>query len=558
MRLSVSVTAVAIVAMLLACIGEDDPPGTCDVFASAACLDGQRMMSDVETLAGPQYAGRRAGTPDADRAAALVEARFRAAGLAPAVGSGYLQPFSFVDWVPTAAALSLGGVPATIGAAYEVVYGSASGTVTPTELVFVGYGIRIPPFSREAYPECPFPETGFDEFAMVDLEGRIVVAFRGYPDGDAEIVHCPSEPDACAAPVDPTNPGACHMRVATKARHAARRGALGLLLVRPYWDPEPGAATPFTTAGEEILPTLALDRSTLERFLPDVPDWASAIDAGRTPSSNGTPVVSAMAVAGEYRELAASNVIGLVRGADPALAGEAVVVGAHLDHMGRLPFRETYFAGADDNASGTAVVLELARAVAESPTRPERTLVFATWNAEEEGLVGSCHYVEVQPVHPLEQTVAAFSVDMVGAGTPGLELWGATEWPWIVDATDRGAADLGLAWRVTAQPPLTASDHACFRERGIPAFLAFTPTILEHPAYHTVDDVAAGVSRENLEASARLLWAGVREIATGRAPVAASAPRAPAAAIAGPAPATGAQPEPLPRYVARPRSAFEE
>ncbi|ABS26501.1 hypothetical protein [Anaeromyxobacter sp. Fw109-5] len=145
MRLDGSVTrvaAAAIVAMLLACTGEDDPAGTCDVFASAVCLDGGRMMSDVETLAGAQYAGRRAGTPDADGAAALVESRFRAAGLAPAVGSGYLQPFSFVDWMPTATALSLGGVPAPIGAAYEVVYGSVSGTVPPTELVFVGYGIR--------------------------------------------------------------------------------------------------------------------------------------------------------------------------------------------------------------------------------------------------------------------------------------------------------------------------------------------------------------------------------------------------------------------------------
>ncbi|WP_041448294.1 hypothetical protein [Anaeromyxobacter sp. Fw109-5] len=81
--------------------------------------------------------------------------------------------------------------------------------------------------------------------------------------------------------------------------------------------------------------------------------------------------------------------------------------------------------------------------------------------------------------------------------------------------------------------------------------------ILEHPTYHTVDDVAGGVSRDNLEASARLLWAGVRELAMGRAPVATSA-NAHAAAIAGPAPATVAQPEPLPGYVACPRSGFEE
>jgi Peptidase family M28 len=550
--------------MIWACGGDEpagdrNPAGACDAFATAACLDGARMMSDVELLAGPDYAGRRAGTDDAARAAALVEGRFRDAGLAPPAGNGgFLQQFAFEQWVPLATSLSIGGVPTPLGAGYEVVYDSASASVPATELVFVGYGLRVPPYSRAAYPTCPFPESGYDDFANLSLDGKIALALRGYPAGDVAIQGCPAHPDAssCTPSSDPATPGRCHTRVWTKARHAAANGAVGLLLVRPYWDPEGGATTPFSSAGLPVLSTLLLDRATIERAVPNLPGWAAEIDAQRAPSSHATGVVAAVTVEGEYRVLLASNVIGLVLGGDPALAGEAVVVGAHLDHMGRLPFRDTYFAGADDNASGTAVLLELARAVAGSPTRPNRTILFAAWNAEEEGLIGSCHYVEQDPLHPLDATVAAFSVDMVGAGTPGLELWGATEWPWLADATDRGAAGLGLPWRSSPRPPLTASDHACFREHGIPALLVSTPTILQHPSYHTVGDVAEGVSRENLEASARLLWAGVREIAMGRAPgAAASTARSTLSRATVESATSTAAP---PRYLARPRSAFEQ
>jgi Zn-dependent M28 family amino/carboxypeptidase len=108
-------------------------------------------------------------------------------------------------------------------------------------------------------------------------------------------------------------------------------------------------------------------------------------------------------------------VIGVLPGTDQELSEEVVVIGAHVDHLGKDPVSGGIYYGADDNASGTAVVMELARAFVLGGHKTARTVVFAAWNAEELGLIGSCEHVE-NPSFPISQTVAAWSIDMVGAG----------------------------------------------------------------------------------------------------------------------------------------------
>jgi hypothetical protein len=508
---------VALAAVAAFACGDDPrrPNAPCDVFATASCIDPARMMADVTALAGAAYAGRRAGTPGNALAVDLIASRFAEAGLArPAGRADYRQPFSFPDWTPTAASLSFGGVDVPLGGGYEIVYDSASGAVPETDVVFVGYGLRIPPFARTEYPSCPYPDTGFDEYADVDVTGKIVVALRGVPGSDPDVLLCPPDPDVCSGVPNPAEPGRCLTRPYYKGFRAWWQGAAGILLVSP----SPAAVdelVPFTTVWFESIPTLLVDHDLVAGAIPDLATRATLIDTTFAPQSGATSARAAMTVAGAAANHDVSNVVGVVPGTDPVVRNEVIVVGAHLDHMGKLPLRETYFPGADDNASGTAVLLELARAVAASPTKPKRTIVFAAWNAEELGLYGSCHYADVDPAYPLASTAAAFSVDMVGAGTPGLELWGAVDWPEMVSATNAAAAELGLPWSATVEPHLLASDHACFVGAGVPGFLASTPTIREHPDYHTAGDVASGVSPANLESAAKMIWAGVRELATG-------------------------------------------
>jgi hypothetical protein len=501
------------------------------VFRTAACLSGARAKADVDALAGDVYEGRGLGSPGNERAVDLVAARFDEAGLGAPPG-GRLQRFTVPRWEPTATpSLAVGGLPLALGTDFEVVYESGSGTAAGP-LVFAGYGVTIPPYDPAAWPACPFPASGYDDYGALDVAGAVVVVLRGHPAGEPDLSGCPPTPGlGCAT-------AATCARTWRKVLHAARRGAAGVLLAPN--DRELRDAAPFSSVIGEPLPTLLLSRDAAEAALPELAARAARIDATRAPAPQATSTGAALTVAGRVAELAGSNVLGVVPGTD--LAGEVVVIGAHLDHMGRLPFREAYFPGADDNASGTAVLLELARAVAASPTRPRRTLLFAAWNGEELGLHGSCAYVEDDPRYPLASTVAAFSIDMVGAGVPGLELWGAVERPWMAAAAAAGAAALDLPWRPIAQPELTASDHACFLGAGVPGFLASTPTILEHPHYHTVGDVASTVPAANLEAAARTFWASVRGLAAGELTPPAEAARVSAAsrAQARPAPSPAA------------------
>jgi Zn-dependent M28 family amino/carboxypeptidase len=147
------------------------------------------------------------------------------------------------------------------------------------------------------------------------------------------------------------------------------------------------------------------------------------------------------------------------------------VIGSHLDHMGKRPNGDVY-GGADDNAAGTAVMMELARSVVASGLRPARTLMFASYNAEELGLIGSCYYVKQQPLYPIANTKVMISVDMVGLGTgTGLDLYGATDEDkgWIARVMANSSAAMGMSYEVKALKPMLASDHACFAsDKGSP------------------------------------------------------------------------------------------
>lgn len=296
---------------------------------------------------------------------------------------------------------------------------------------------------------------GDDEYAGRDVRGRIVVA-RG----------------AAQA-------GGVRRTRLERLVAAHERGAAALLLLE---DPPP-----------------PLDATPTHVDLPSGSITPAVADALR--AHPGAPVRLRVTLAREDRR--AANVVGILPGTDPALAGEAVVVGAHYDHVGREG--GVVHPGADDNASGTAVVLGLARAFADAGGAP-RTLVFALFGAEELGLIGSRHYV-TQPVVPIDRTVAMLNFDMVGRlRNERLHVGGVDSGTRLRALVAETAAAEGLALDARGSP-YAPSDHARFYAAGTPVLFFFTG---RHEDYHRPGDTADKIDARGL---ARIAAVGGRIVA---------------------------------------------
>jgi hypothetical protein len=209
----------------------------------------------------------------------------------------------------------------------------------------------------------------------------------------------------------------------------------------------------------------------------------------------------------ERGSLEMRNVVGIVEGTDPTLREEVVVVGGHLDHVGWGPRKEAIHNGADDNASGTAAILELAQAFAPNP--PRRTLVFCHFSGEEKGLLGSRHYVG-SPSFPLEKTVAMVNLDMVGRSRDGYLFVGGVgtspEWPAIVERATEGA---GLSVE-TAPGGDAPTDSTSFYKKQVPVLFLFTNI---HEDYHGPGDDAEKIDAEATETIVRAAYRIVSDVA---------------------------------------------
>jgi hypothetical protein len=407
----------------------------------------------VAALTTPEMEGRRSGTPGGERAAALIADWLRAAGLRPGgdVGS-FLQSFVLSTGTRLAAGNALdiaGGASPVVGAEWIPHGGSAEGDVS-AEVVFVGHGVIA-------------PELGHDDYAGVDVSGRIALALAGAPARFGRRVP----------------------RV-EKLVAARERGARALLVV--------DHALPELTATAAAAPLLSasIRPAVADALLPAGQTVAGlATDGAARAFATGRRV--RLHVALQHTAAGGVNVLGLLPGHDPALAHEAVVVGAHYDHLGRVG--GVVHPGADDNASGTAVVVELARAFAAAGGAP-RTLVFALFGAEELGLVGSGHYVR-QPTVPLASTVAMVNFDMVGrlrdhrVTVAGID---SADGLRDIVATSAGAESLTAALRGSPHGP---SDHTRFYRAGVPVLFFHTG---RHEDYHRPGDTAdkldvAGMAR---------------------------------------------------------------
>ncbi len=441
----------------------------------------------VPFLASDELAGRMPGTPGLVRAGDYLADAFTHLGLQSLPGhADDFQPFTMPlsTTLDPATGLAIDGRPLVAGHDYDPVGLSREGPFRG-QVVFAGYGI-----TRGSY----------DDYAGLDCRGRVVLAMMKEPlDGRNA---------SRFAPAGQTWSDAAHFNA--KATAAAARGAAALLLVSPPSSGGPDDVRPFfpeaDAAATAPLPVLQVSRRVADLLLtvadrPDLQTLQDRIDTAFAPQS--FPLAD-LDVSGEVvvkRSTAAvRNVIACLPGVGPH-ADEWVIVGAHYDHLGKGQLGHMFgpvgsvYHGADDNASGVAAVLELAAKLrAAGPL--SRSVLFALFTGEEEGLIGSDHFVRDPPV-PLDHVVAMLNLDMVGRLRNDDLLIGGAATAAPFDAVVAAAvAGTGLRTTTFERGGLGPSDHMSFALRHVPVLFLFTGL---HADYHRPTDTADKINYPGID-----------------------------------------------------------
>ena len=455
-----------------------------------------RMMRDIRILSHPDFAGRQTGSEGGRRSADYVADRFEHLGLIPAghqrmgterttweqtgpvtvtqIEAPATLKFSFPE------AHTPGAIIPQLGSQFLPVLDSPSVNLT-APLVFVGYGIAD-------------PARGWDEYEGVAVRDRVVMFLRGKPPPyplhvqHAEKEHIAREKGAVGF-VTFTGP--------VLSRYAARRG-MGHQPLAFYTNagddrPLPGVWISGET-GAAIFHAQALS----------VTDVQTSLNNDRVVQSKALNGLTYMQWASQRQARSLVNVLGTIPGRDPVLKDDTVILGAHRDHFGNQA--GLLFPGADDNASGTAVLLELARILKNGPS-PKRTVLFASFSGEEQNLLGSTWYVR-HPAHPLSNTVAMINVDHVGLGNGKLTVGVANM---SKDVAARAAKQAGLSEAVKLYGFFPGGDHVPFAEAGIPTVAVVTAGA--HPHFHQSSDSHDTIQPDRLNTAARFVLALTRRLA---------------------------------------------
>ncbi|MFY9620427.1 MAG: M20/M25/M40 family metallo-hydrolase [Pyrinomonadaceae bacterium] len=518
-----------------------------------------RLRKDVTHLASEMLDGRRTGTQGANDAAHHIAREFSLLGLRPgmqtakaarkrgATRARYLQPFPYVSKVELGKNNLFSVNPGPDAEQFVVredwmpLGFSSNAQIKNAEVSFAGYGISS-------------AQLKYDDYARWNVRDRVAIVISGTPDGD-----------------NPHGQFVQAGQVRFKAAAAQAAGARALLIVANEENlPEDRLARlSYDNSGEAGIPVIVISRRLASRLLTGgtLAEFQATADSRKVdrplrPPANSSIVHLPPAVTFSTevirRKAPSHNVIGILPGSDPKLKDEAIVIGAHYDHLGRggqgsLAQREgEIHHGADDNASGTAGLLELARMFSAQWPKPRRTIVFIAFSGEEEGLIGSSYYVN-HPVVPLQNTVAMINLDMVGRlNNQRLVIGGvgtAAEWRSMIDGANSeenmriaALSSMGRGqdpsnWRVNLDPkknPVGApivvgangrpvviaessgarmrdlatpfsltlnedgygpSDHSSFYSKQIPVLFFWTGT---HADYHKPSDTAEKINYEGL------------------------------------------------------------
>ena len=449
-------------------------PSAAELNARAAAplpADQAAMKAHVLFLASDAMRGREAGSPEYDIAAQYVAAQFYAAGLKPGGDEGgYLQRVPLLayrlDGKPTASMAPRGGParPLVLGEDFVAYPNPARAETRVTApVVFVGHGVDAPTYRH-------------DDFRGADVRGKIVAVLPGAParfDGEERAFH--------------GSPG-------TKALAAARRGAVGLILIDNSAGDRLRGFAARAAAAERPRYTWALPDGTGKVDAPRTPQLGILSPAGaaklfgpawppiaatmRDPNARFRPVraSAAMTITARtgFAPAPSSNVVGLIPGGDPKLRDEVVVLSAHLDHIGVEPKGEgdRINNGAMDNAMGIASLIEEAKRFKADSKPPRRTVMFLAVTAEEKGLVGSDYFAN-NPTVPIRNVVADVNLDMpiLTYRFEDMIVFGADR-STLGPIVRRAVGELGLPVSpdpIPEQGIFVRSDHFRFVQRGVPS-----------------------------------------------------------------------------------------
>jgi Peptidase family M28 len=497
----------------------DPAPAPAPVTAAPApraavvpAIDVAGLRADLTTFASDAFLGRLAGTPSARRAAEFIAGRLTGGAIEPAGDSGFFQrvPLSRQVFGPTTRFLVTSRGRATelkVGEDIVPLLRLGEGAPLPKlsadgEIVFAGYAMNS-------------PQAGRDDLGKLDLTGKVVVFVGGAP-----------------ANVD----SATRARLEAPEQLGQRMGAI--LMRGPAAIVIVAAGkleSDFNALASEVLNgslELAANEDEPERVLPMVmftrpragsPLLPSGWPADDKPQPLGRRLTARITLG--RAETASYNVVAILRGSDPALSGSYVALGAHLDHIGvQPPLRGDSIAnGADDDGSGSMALVSIARALAASPARPRRSILFVWHTGEEAGMLGSEWFV-THPTVPVDSIVAQLNADMIGRNAPdSLMLVGPRAAPSgqsrvlgaVVDSVNAALSrpfNINREWDSPDHPEqiYLRSDHYSYAKRGIP--IVFYTTGL-HDDYHKVSDEVSKIDFDKLSRVSDLIMRSALAVA---------------------------------------------
>src|SRR5919108_2819071 len=443
--------------------------------ATVGSVDSQQYLEDVKVLTSPAMEGRGDGTKGLTRAEHLIEKRFKDLGLAPAGTSSYRQPFTVVT-----------GARLKSGNHFTVQTGDSKSELQPNQdfvpfsfsssgsangsLVFAGYGTSADEFQ-------------YDDYGALDVKDKIVVVLRFEPAGFAEKAghHGMTQ----------------HSQLVTKAINARNHGAKAIVLVNgKLGEGEEDLLTRFGSVSgpEDVgIPFVHVKNAVAESWFQaagkSLADVQNQINTSSKPASFifRENLRISLNVSIENTRATVNNVLAYL----PGKTDEYIIIGAHYDHLGRGNFDSLapsqigqIHPGADDNASGTAGVLELARLLAPQKGQLQRGILFASFAGEELGLLGSAAWVKA-PTRPLDKAVAMLNMDMIGrirdnkvyVGGVGT---GSSFKPLLEEAQTKSGLKLEYS-----PGGYAASDHTSFVSKHIPVLFFFSGL---HSDYHKPSD----------------------------------------------------------------------
>jgi Zn-dependent M28 family amino/carboxypeptidase len=466
---------IAMMAALSGCSRGPSPPA-----AALASFSGDRILEHIRVLSSDEFEGRGPGSKGEQLTIKYLEDQFRAAGLEPGNPDGtYLQRVPLVGITPdNKMKLVLSGHGKTLEPKFEEDFVAWSKRVTETssidaDMIFVGYGVQAPEFQ-------------WDDFKGVDVKGKYLVV----------LVNDPPVPDpADPSKLDPKTFGGTAMtyygRWTYKFEKAAQMGAAGCLIihqtdragypwevVRDSWSgTQFDLATPDKNMGRLAVESWMTSDFAAKLFRAAGQDFDKSIAAAARRDFKPVPLGmrAKLTIQNTLRTIDSHNVIAKLTGSDSELKNTYVIYTAHWDHFGIGPEvnGDKIYHGAVDNASGTAALLEMARAYKALKTPPRRSILFLSVTGEEQGLLGSEYYAE-HPLYPLART--ALDINMDGMNVHGrthdiVQIGrGASTLDDVVAAV---AAEQGRVVKFDPEPEkgfYYRSDHFEFAKNGVPAF----------------------------------------------------------------------------------------